>query len=78
MRGVDKVALNGSVRIGIEVPAIISQELFGRGQERRERNRNRYRNPKQVSLTGLVRCGSCGGSVFAMGRWERSHRKGQV
>ena len=65
--------------IGIEVPAIISRELFDRVQARREANRKRYRNPKQVQLlSSLVRCGSCGGSVFAMRRWERSPRKGPL
>jgi site-specific DNA recombinase len=64
---------------GIEVPAIISRELFDRVQARREGNRKRYRNPKQVQLlSSLVRCGACGGSVFAMRRWERSQRKGPL
>jgi hypothetical protein len=63
--------------IGIEIPAIISKEVFDRVQERRAANRKRYRNPKQVQLLStLVRCGCCGGSVYAYRRWERSKRKG--
>jgi site-specific DNA recombinase len=63
--------------IGVEVPAIISQELFDRVQERLKVNRKRYRNPRQAQLlSALVRCGSCGGSVYAYRRWARSKRKG--
>jgi site-specific DNA recombinase len=63
--------------IGVEVPAIISRELFERVQQRRADNRKRYRNPKVTQLlSGLVRCGCCGGSVFVYRRWERSKRKG--
>jgi site-specific DNA recombinase len=63
--------------IGVEVPAIISRELFDRVQARRAVNRKRYRNPKQTQLLStLVRCGGCGGSVYAYRRWERSKRKG--
>jgi hypothetical protein len=63
--------------IGVEVPAIISRELFDRVQARRAVNRKRYRNPRQTQLLStLVRCGGCGGSVYAYRRWERSKRKG--
>lgn len=63
--------------VGIEVPAIISRELFDKVQARREKNRKQYRNPKQEQLlSGLVRCGGCGGSVFAYRVWNRSKRKG--
>ena len=63
--------------IGIEVPAIIPRDLFERVQKRRAANRAHYRNPRQVQLlSGLVRCGSCGGSVYATRRWVRSKRKG--
>jgi site-specific DNA recombinase len=44
--------------IGVEVPAIISRELFERVQERLKVNRKRYRNPRQAQLlSALVRCG---------------------
>jgi site-specific DNA recombinase len=63
--------------IGVEVPAIISRELFDRVQERLKDNRKRYRNPRQAQLLStLVRCGCCGGSVYAYRRWARSKRKG--
>jgi DNA invertase Pin-like site-specific DNA recombinase len=63
--------------IGVDVPAIISQELFDRVQERLKANRKRYRNPRQPQLLStLVRCGCCGGSMYAYRRWERSKRKG--
>ena len=65
--------------IGVEVPAIISQKLFDRVQQRRAANRKRYRNPRQAQLLStLVRCGCCGGSVYAYRRWERSKRKGPL
>jgi site-specific DNA recombinase len=63
--------------IGIEVPAIISRELFDRVQERGAANRKRYRNPKQVQLLStLVRCGACSSSIYVYRRWTRSSRKG--
>jgi site-specific DNA recombinase len=63
--------------IGVEVPAIISRELFDRVQERLKVNRKRYRNPRQAQLlSALVRCGCCGGSIYAYRRWARSKRKG--
>jgi site-specific DNA recombinase len=65
--------------IGVEVPAIISRELFDRVQERLKDNRKRYRNPKQTQLLStLVVCGCCGSSVYACRRWERSKRKGPL
>ena len=65
--------------IGVEVPAIITRELYDRVQERRQANRKRYRNPRQVQLlSSLVRCGSCGGSVYVTRRWVRSRRKGPL
>jgi hypothetical protein len=61
--------------IGVEVPAIISHELFDRVRKRREANRSHYRNPRQAQLlSGLVRCGSCGRGVYVTRRWERSQR----
>src|SRR6266478_1681356 len=63
--------------IGVEVPAIISRELFDRVQERLKDNRKRYRNPRQAQLLStLVRCGCCGGSIYAYRRWALSKRKG--
>jgi DNA invertase Pin-like site-specific DNA recombinase len=65
--------------IGIEIPAIISRELFDRVQERRAQNRKTYRNPRRTALLScLVKCGACGHSSFAYHRWVRSKRKGPV
>ena len=58
------------IALGSEVSAIASRELSDRAQARRAGNRKRYRNPKQVQLLStLVRCGVCGGGVFATRRW---------
>lgn len=52
--------------IGVQVPPIISKELFDKAQERLEWNRKKYRNPKTVQLlSNLIRCGECGSSYFA-------------
>ena len=62
--------------VGIPVPAIISQALFDRVQERLEWNRKHYRNPGQVQLlSSLVRCGQCGSSFFAYQRHFRDRRR---
>jgi site-specific DNA recombinase len=62
--------------IGINIPAIISQELFDKVQKRLEDNRKHYRNPREPQLlSNLVRCGVCGSSGFALRRWVRSTRK---
>jgi hypothetical protein len=51
--------------------------MLDRVQARSAANRKRYRNPKQPQLLStLVRCGGCGGSVYAYRRWVRSKRKG--
>lgn len=56
--------------IGIPVPAIISQELFDKVQERLEWNRKRYRNPSTVQLlSSLVKCGYCGSSFYSYQRY---------
>jgi DNA invertase Pin-like site-specific DNA recombinase len=65
--------------IGVEVPAIISRELFDRVQERMAANRKAYRNPRQPQLlSNLVRCGACGAHAYGLRRWVRSERKGPV
>jgi site-specific DNA recombinase len=62
--------------IGIPVPSIISREIFDKVQERRVRNRSRYRHPKQVQLlSNLIRCGECGGSFFAYRRYRTARRQ---
>jgi site-specific DNA recombinase len=55
--------------VGVTIPAIISQALFDRVQERLEWNRKHYRNPKNVHLlSSLVRCGHCGCTIFGYDR----------
>jgi len=62
--------------IGVRVPAILSQALFDRVQERLDRNRHHYRNPRQVQLlSSLVRCGQCGHSFYAYQRHYRDLRR---
>jgi hypothetical protein len=62
--------------IGINIPAIISRELFDRVQKRLDENRKQYRNPREPQLlSNLVRCGECGSSGYALRRWVRSKRK---
>src|SRR5216683_801921 len=47
--------------IGIKVPAIVSQKLFDKVQERLRIVASRYRKlPIQSLLSGFVRCASCG------------------
>jgi site-specific DNA recombinase len=65
--------------VGVEVPQIISQELFDRVQKRKASNRKRYRNPRQPQLLStLVQCGVCGHKAFSLRVWQRSKRKGPV
>jgi site-specific DNA recombinase len=55
--------------IGIPVPAIISQELFNKVQERLQKTREKYRRPKLIQLlSGLAKCGECGHSYCSV-RW---------
>jgi site-specific DNA recombinase len=62
--------------IGVNVPAIISRELFDRVQKRLEDNRKTYRNPREPQLlSNMIKCGECGSSGFALRRWEHSQRK---
>jgi site-specific DNA recombinase len=47
--------------VGVPVPAIISQELFDRVQERMQAVGKKYRHPiMHYLLSGLVECGECG------------------
>jgi site-specific DNA recombinase len=65
--------------VGVEVPQIISRELFDRVQKRKADNRKRYRNPRQPQLLStLVQCGVCGHKAFSLRVWQRSKRKGPV
>lgn len=67
-----KVYKNKSEWIGVKVPAIISQELFDKAQERLEESRQLYRNPKETQLLShLVRCGECGKFCTSYQRYYR-------
>jgi site-specific DNA recombinase len=47
--------------IGVKVPAIVSQEVFDKAQERMRHGRERYRQPvARQLLSGLIECGECG------------------
>lgn len=62
--------------VGIPVPAIISQELFDKAQERLAFNRKRYRSPMQTQLlSSLVKCGYCGTAFSAYRRFYIRERK---
>jgi len=55
--------------IGVEVPAIVSKDLYDKVQARLEFNRACYRNTKQPHpLSGLVWCSKCGSRCFAYRR----------
>lgn len=61
--------------IGIKVPAIISQKLFDKVQERLAWNRKRYRNPPTTQLlSSLIRCGHCGSSFYSYQRYFKCKR----
>ena len=70
--------------ISIEVPAIVSPELFEAVQEQMAQNRKRYRQRRRGAshlLQGLLVCKSCGyayygQSVSRRSRQEESHRYG--
>jgi DNA invertase Pin-like site-specific DNA recombinase len=58
--------------IGIQVPPIVSKELFDRVQARLDWNSRDYRNPKRVQLlSSLIECGLCGRSCF---RYQRRYK----
>ena len=61
--------------VGVKVPAIISQNLFDKVQERREWNKKHYRNPRVPQLlSSLGRCGCCGSSMFSYKRFFKDKR----
>jgi len=68
--------------IGIQVPAIVSKELFDKVQARLQWNSRHYRNPKRVQLlSSLIECGRCGRSCFGYQRrykYKRSMKPAAV
>lgn len=70
-----KIFRDKSQWIPIKVPAIVSQEIFDKAQERIERQRIQYRNPRQVQLlSGLVECGCCGDGFTSYFRTYKDKR----
>jgi Recombinase len=56
--------------IGVQVPAIISQELFDTVQERLRQNKQRYLRPAiQHLLGGMLKCGECGSAMYSYDRY---------
>jgi site-specific DNA recombinase len=56
--------------VGVPVPAIISQELFDRVQERFQAAREKYRHPTtRYLLSGLVECGQCSNKYSSYRRY---------
>jgi Recombinase len=61
--------------IAVKVPAIVSQELFDRVQERLKQNNDRYLQPSpHYLLKGLVKCGECGSAFCSYRRYVTKER----
>lgn len=58
------------VKIGVAVPAIVSQELFERVQAKLQEGREKYRHPiTHYLLRGLLECGECGAACSSYRRY---------
>jgi len=67
-------------RIAIEVPALVSEEVFAAVAERLQENRRRCRTGRRGArylLPGLLACGSCGYAYYGK-PLSRSARKGKT
>jgi site-specific DNA recombinase len=66
--------------IAVKVPAIISQELYDKAQERLRLNQSRYRQPaKHYVLHKLIQCGECGWGYSSYRRYQKVvHASGKV
>jgi site-specific DNA recombinase len=61
--------------IGVQVPSIVSKELFDKVHARLDWNSRHYRNPKRVQLlSNLIECGICGRSCFGYQRRYKYRR----
>jgi site-specific DNA recombinase len=61
--------------ITLRVPAIVSQELFDKAQERQRASAARYRKPRVTSLlSGFVQCGVCGRSFSSTHSYGKALR----
>jgi site-specific DNA recombinase len=63
--------------IGVKVPAIVSQDLFDKVQERLQQARQRYCHPPVHHLFGggLLQCGHCGSPYYSYRRYLKETRK---
>jgi site-specific DNA recombinase len=58
--------------IAVNVPAIVPRELFDKVQEKLRQHEARYCQPiTHYLLSGLVRCGVCGGRCSSFRRWQK-------
>ena len=58
--------------IAVSVPAIISQELFDRVQDRLQQAGRRYQRPAvHFLLSGLIECGECGRGYSSFRRYDK-------
>ena len=61
--------------ITLRVPAIVSQELFDKAQERQRLSAARYRKPRVTSLlSGFIQCGVCGRSFSSTHSYGKALR----
>jgi hypothetical protein len=61
--------------IAINVPPIVSRELFDRVQEQLAQHDQRYSTPPtHYLLSGIVECGVCGARCSSFRRWQRVKR----
>jgi site-specific DNA recombinase len=64
------------VRIKSAHPAIIDEEVFEQAQKKMKENRQTFSHPKQFNaakhpLTGLLKCGLCGGNMICQKRTNK-------
>lgn len=63
--------------VGIPIPAIITQEIFDKVQERLLWNKSRYRNPRKTQLlSSLVKCGYCESGFYSYQRYVTTRKNG--
>ena len=66
--------------IAVNVPAIVTRELFDQVQEKLRQHQARYCTPTtHYLLSGLVQCGVCGSRCSSFRRWQKVvHPSGKV
>ncbi len=61
--------------IGIEIPKIISKDLFNQAKARLKHNQSCYRNAKgKQLLSGIIKCGRCGERIFSYRQYFQAKR----